>query len=45
MHFPEKAVWRKTLRELEELYKEYRILLGLEEPYISPDDIIPEDVM
>jgi hypothetical protein len=44
--FPEKAVWRKTLRELLELHTEYKILTGLEKRYSSPDDIIPgEDVI
>jgi len=39
-------VWRKTLREIDELYTEYRILMGLEKPYSSPDDVIPgEDVI
>jgi hypothetical protein len=44
--FREKEVWRKTLRELLELYTEYKILMGIEKRYSSPDDIIPgEDVI
>ena len=33
------------MRQLLKMYKEYRILFGLERPCENPDDIIPEDVV
>ena len=41
--YPEKEIWRMTLKKLLALWREYKILLGLEKR--APEDVIPEDVI
>lgn len=45
LNLTEKETRRKTMRQLLKMYKEYKILFGLEKEYMSPSDIIPEDVI
>ena len=44
LNLSEKEAGRKTIREIDERYKDYRILMGLDKPS-SPDLLIPEDVI
>ena len=44
--FPEKMVWRKTLRRLMNCTPNIKSLMGIENGILSPDDVIPgEDVI
>ena len=46
MNYPEREIWRMTMRKLLLLWQEYKYILGLDKRYESPDDIIPgEDVI
>lgn len=46
MGYTEDEIWQMTMRKLLLLWKEYKILLGFEKEYSSPDEIIPgEDVI
>jgi hypothetical protein len=46
MNYPEREIWRMTMRKLLSLWQEYKYIFGLEKQYESPDDIIPgEDVI
>ena len=41
--YTEKETWRMTLYKLLALWREYKILLGLEKR--TPEEVIPEDVI
>jgi len=45
MNYPERDIWRMTMRKLLTLWQEYKYIFGLEKQYASLDDIIPEDVI